>query len=85
MSLESTQQKSSADYMSRIRQISAEMLSDEDVLIRRQSSNLETSGLDREELLSQGYLGSDQFSSDEKIVPHSYSFTPEELALDEEF
>jgi hypothetical protein len=34
------------------------------------------SGLDREELLSQGYLEPDQFPTDEKIVSGSYSFTP---------
>jgi hypothetical protein len=43
------------------------------------------SGLDREELLSQGYLEADEFPTDEKIVSLSYYFTPEELALDEEF
>jgi hypothetical protein len=42
-------------------------------------------GLDREELLSQGYLEPDQFPADEKIVSRSYYFTPEELAVDEEF
>ena len=43
------------------------------------------SGLDREELLSQGYLEADEFPTDEKILSGSYYFTPEELALDEEF
>lgn len=43
------------------------------------------SGLDREELLSQGYLEVDGFPLDQKIVSGSYYFTPEEIALDEEF
>jgi hypothetical protein len=53
---------------------------DDRILLREQIS-----GLDREELLSQGYLEVDGFPLDQKIVSVSYYFTPEELALDEEF